>query len=410
MGQLYIGWRVRMTPGHLKSLLRVLVLAWLSAAAACAPARWPDGTPALVYLTWQGDPTTTMSVQWLSADGVTGEGVTFGRTGDARRQAVTAERSPFPHSDRVLHVAELTGLEPGCDYRFRIDGLSGEYGFRTLPDDTTRPVTFIVGGDVHRRRSVDERMFRVAAGRDPLFVVLGGDIAYGNGDPGRVGRWYEFLDVWQRRMVTSDGRLVPLVAAIGNHEVKGQFDRTPDEAPFFYALFPGTAPDGRQVLDCGDALSIILLDSGHTHPVAGEQSAWLADALAARSGVPHLFVVYHAPAYPSVRRFHGGQGPAIRRHWVPLFERYGVDVVYEHHEHAYKRTPLILDGAVSPQGVLYLGDGGWGVPPRGVHRPRNTWYLDRAESINNIIVTTVNGANRSHTALSPDGAVIDFYR
>ncbi|MHC4802839.1 MAG: purple acid phosphatase family protein [Planctomycetota bacterium] len=394
---------------RIRGLLRAFLLVWLLSAAACTRARWPDDTPALVYLTWQGDPTTTMTVQWLAAEGVTGDDVSFGPADGSQRWILTGGHHRFPHSDRVVHVAELTGLEPGRDYRFRIGGLPEEHAFRTMPADASRPVTFIVGGDVHRRGRVDERMYRTAAAQDPMFVVLGGDLAYDNGKPNRAGRWYELLDAWQRCMVTTDGRLIPVVATIGNHEVKGRYDRTPDEAPFFYSLFPGIGQDGRQVLDFGNSMSIVLLDTGHTHSIAGEQTTWLAETLAARADVPHLFVVYHVAAFPSARRFNGGQSPVIREHWVPLFDHYDVDVVFEHHDHAYKRTHLIKGGVVSPQGVLYLGDGAWGARPRRVHRPQKMWYLDRAEPVNHVIVTTVHGPIRRHVALDPDGVVIDGY-
>jgi hypothetical protein len=33
-------------------------------------------------------------------------------------------------------------------------------------------------------------------------------------------------------------RLIPLIAAIGNHEVDGGYQKPRDRAPFFYALFP----------------------------------------------------------------------------------------------------------------------------------------------------------------------------
>jgi hypothetical protein len=387
--------------------LRVTLLAGLLIGAGCASARWPDDTPALVYLTWQDDPTTTMTVQWLSAEGVTGDQLAFGRSGEARRQTVEGRSRWLTDTDRVVHTVELTGLEPGRDYRFRISGLAEEFAFRTMPADADTPVTFVVGGDVHRRSALDDRIFRAAASRDPMFAVLGGDVAYDNGKARRVGRWYELLEVWQRCMVDADGRLVPVVAAIGNHEADGGYGQDPDAAPRFYDLFPGLGREGRQVLDFGDYMSVVLLDSGHTHRIDGEQTAWLAEVLAARSEVPHLFVVYHVPAYPCVRRYSGGRGPLIREQWGPLFDRHGVDVAFEHHDHAYKRTHLIRNGVVDPDGVLYLGGGAWGAPPRRVHRVQDMWYLARAESVNNVIVTTVDGPRRTHVALDPDGSVID---
>jgi hypothetical protein len=113
------------------------------------------------------------------------------------------------------------------------------------------------------------------------------------------------------------------------------------------------------------------------------------------------------PAFPSHRNFRGSESAVIRRHWVPIFERHGLDVAFEHHDHAYKRTHLIRKERVDPGGVLYLGDGAWGVAPRSVHDPARTWYLARAEPVNHFIVTTIRGEERIHLAVDAHGRVFD---
>jgi hypothetical protein len=66
--------------------------------------------------------------------------------------------------------------------------------------------------------------------------------------------------------------------------------------------------------------------------------------------VPHLFPVYHVPGYPSVRAFDGATSAQVREHWAPLFERAGVRVAFENHDHAYKRTHPIRAGAATRPG------------------------------------------------------------
>ena len=156
-------------------------------------------------------------------------------------------------------------------------------------------------------------------------------------------------------------------------------------------------------------MSVIALDSTHTHPVEGTQTQWLQDTLARRVRTPHLIAVYHVPAYPSVRSYDARISALIREHWVPLFEQYGVDIVFENHDHAYKRTPLIRNGTVDPRGVMYLGDGAWGAKVRTVHPPAETWYLDRAESVHHVIVVTIHGQQRRIKAIDESGAVFDSY-
>ena len=77
------------------------------------------------------------------------------------------------------------------------------------------------------------------------------------------------------------------------------------------------------------------------------------------------------PAYPSYRKMEGapaadgkaarlGTGEENRTYWVPLFEKYRVPVVLEHHDHTFKRTKPLIGGLSHANGVLYLGDGSWG--------------------------------------------------
>ena len=113
------------------------------------------------------------------------------------------------------------------------------------------------------------------------------------------------------------------------------------------------------------------MDSGHTHPINGAQTEWLAGVLEARQLVPHKFALYHVPAYPSSRPFNYGISKQIRKNWVPLFDKYKLTAAFENHDHDYKRTHPLLEGKTAPKGVIYLGDGAWGVEtPRKARQVR----------------------------------------
>ena len=363
--------------------------------------------PPAVYLTWQRDPTTAMTIQWHS-QGARDDVVEYQRLDERAWHTVTGSHHPMPYSDRIVHVAELTGLTPGTDYRFRFGGHSAEFRFRSMPGDAREGIRFVVGGDTMDGFDLFDEWYeetlRVVAQQDPMFAVIGGDIAYANGASKEVKRWYRWLSGWKKHMVTSDGRLIPVLATIGNHEVRGQYGQTPEEAPYFYNVFALPGKRSYRVLDFDRYLSLVLLDSGHTQAIDGEQADWLRQTLADRQDVPNLFAVYHVPGYPSVRNFDNDVSATIREHWVPLFERFGVDVAFEHHDHAYKRTHPIRAGKVDPRGVLYLGDGGWGVMPR---RPRDRWYLAKTAAKRHFILVTIDGKTRSFLAIDSTGQVFD---
>ena len=119
-------------------------------------------------------------------------------------------------------------------------------------------------------------------------------------------------------------------------------------------------------LDFGDYLSLIFLDTDHTSPIEGAQTDWLAQDAQRARGVSRrsLPSTTCRPIRRSGRStMHDGEegtGAGNRKHWVPLFERYNVDAVFEHHDHTFKRTHPLLDGRVNENGIVYLGDGSWG--------------------------------------------------
>ena len=135
-----------------------------------APPKTPDDPafqPSTLFLTWQRDPTTTMTVQWVGAAGETSDTkvayapLQADRAADSPGKADNARQAggagcwgiqeaaarPYPQSDLKVFRAELTGLTPGTDYQFRIGKQSPTYRFRTMPAKATDTIHFISGGD-----------------------------------------------------------------------------------------------------------------------------------------------------------------------------------------------------------------------------------------------------------------------
>ena len=79
--------------------------------------------------------------------------------------------------------------------------------------------------------------------------------------------------------------------------MKGGYNgKVPQDAPFYYSLFVTPSKKAHFALDFGDYLSLVMLDTAHTEPIAGAQTEWLDKTLAARKGKQFLFVGYHYPA------------------------------------------------------------------------------------------------------------------
>lgn len=375
-----------------------------------------DATPHGVLLTWQSDPTTTMTIDWIRKETQLDLPAEIQVRAENSEEWTThsARRIDFPHSKLKIDRAEVTGLSPDSLYEFRGGGTGPSYFFRTMPATLEKPLNFVVGGDVYAQARWVEILNRQVAKRDPAFVVWGGDIWYEDALPERASRVEHLSAMISQTLVTEDRRLIPIIAAIGNHEVAGGYhkDRVRSHedrvkiAPYFYALFAFPGDPGYGVLDFGNYLSLVIGDTEHTNPIEGRQTEWMAGVLAERENIPFVIPIYHVPAFPSGREFDNRLSTAVRTHWVPLFEKHNLLAAFEHHDHTWKRTPPIRNGKADPTGVTYFGDGAWGVGTRKVHDPETTWWLDAASSTHHAYEVILHKDRMEVKAFGQDG--VDF--
>nr|NGY95791.1 hypothetical protein [Neochlamydia sp. AcF84] len=375
---------------------------------------WADEEILSIYLTWQHHPQSTMNVCWITPQAQTQDFIEYQREGEEVWHREKSQHRPMPAQlPHLIHRVELVDLMPSTSYHFRLGADKHIYKFRTMPAESNLPIRFVVGGDMYNgSMEMMEKTNRAAAATNPLFVVIGGDIAYSAvGDrsiPENPQKWIDWLRIWKQTMVTSEGYLIPIVPCIGNHEVRGGNGKTPQEAEFFFALFPTLNLKSYKVLDFSSYMSLIILDSGHAYPVRGAQTLWLKQVLRQRRQVPHKFAVYHIPAYPSYRSYYNKTSRAVRRQWVPLFEQYGLHVAFENNDHAYKRTHPICKGRPQKQGVLYIGDGAWSVANiRTPKTPRQAWYIAKSSATQFFILVTIDGSHRRIQAFTPAGMIVD---
>lgn len=365
--------------------------------------------PDTLFLTWQQDPTTTMTIQWVGPETADETTIQYRPIPGELWQAARTATKPFPNTDLKVHRCELTGLAPGSEYNFQIGRSSPLYHFRTMPAKATDTIQWVSGGD----SGIDAHAIGtniLAARQEPYFALIAGDLAYDNGRSPET--FLKFLQNYSRHMIDPKGRLIPLISCLGNHEVNGGYKCKRADSPQYLSVFDGFYRDLTYgVFDIGDYLSLVLLDTGHIAPIPGEQTDWLAATLAARQDRPHLIVANHVPAYPSYRPPEApgeklGTGEENRLHWSPLFEKFNVDVVLEHHDHTFKRTHPLTGGLRNKYGVIYLGDGSWG-KIRAPKQPEDRSYLAKVSEAYHMTVHRLEGEQRFHVALEETGKVAD---
>ena len=299
------------------------------------------------------------------------------------------------HTQYYVH-AKLSHLKPGRTYYYGVGHqgfdpaeahLAGTLGTFTTAPAHKKPFTFTAFGDqgVSYHGLANDSLI---LGQNPAFHLHAGDIAYG--DPAGQGKtsdtgfdsrtWDQFL-----AQTESVAKSVPWMVSFGNHDMEAWYspngyggeearftlpDNGPDKAnlPGVYSFVHGNT--AIVSLDPNDISFEIPANLGIS---GGTQTTWLEAQLKnfrASAGIDFVVVFFHHCAY-CTSTAHASEG-GVRQEWVPLFEKYQVDLVINGHNHQYERTDVIKGGEVArklpiggtaypeTEGVVYVTAGAAG--------------------------------------------------
>src|SRR6266850_5141060 len=258
--------------------------------------------PRHVHLTWQGDTSTSITVNYQTMEAADKSVVYYdtkrreGKISEYRSSASGIRHKIDGLEDgRTIHWVELKALEPGQTYYFVAgdpkSGFTTERKFQTIPDGDQK-LRFVVGGDMGTSPAMPV-LLRQAARQEPDFGVVGGDIAYAGDQLTNYARWDVWLDGWEQQMVSPKGFTIPMVLAIGNHELRKEAQLSGTNSLFYFGYLAQQHDRSYFSRKFGENFVIYLLDSGHLVPHGPEQAAWLDAQLEADRKFPFHFAVYH---------------------------------------------------------------------------------------------------------------------
>ncbi|RLD40223.1 MAG: hypothetical protein DRI89_12455 [Bacteroidetes bacterium] len=145
-----------------------------------------------------------------------------------------------------------------------------------------------------------------------------------------------------------------------------------------------------------------------------EQTAFLEEVLEANQDKTWKFLFFHSPFFTS--EGHAGEMDTLRSTWWKLFDDYGVDIIYNGHEHTYLRTvPINLSisdsagvaeyGSNAGQGRCEIISGCYGAP---LYSPHEGWFVDNSFARLHYTTTEVNGTELTFKAIDAEtGEVFD---
>ena len=327
---------------------------WRQVAVAGAPG------PEQVHLQFGADSARDMVVSWSTPTPVSRPRARLGTAGGGFGREVPAlTRTYSDHAtgrEIYTHHAVLDRLEPARGYRYQVlnDGAAAVSGAFSTGPAGRAPFRFTsfgdqgVAGQSYGSPYSAEVVNYIEALR-PAVHLVNGDLAYADLQQNPGATW----DSWFKQVQPSAASR-PWMAAAGNHENETgngpngyasfltRFS-VPDNglgelAGYFYAFTVGSV---RFVVLQND--DVCYQNAGNFYVrgySGGRQHQWLGATLAAaRSdpGIDWVVVCMHQLAMSSAVAGNGAD-LGIRESFLPLFDRYGVDLVLCGHDHDYERT------------------------------------------------------------------------
>ncbi|MFL5805315.1 MAG: metallophosphoesterase [Roseiflexaceae bacterium] len=334
---------------------------------------------------------TSMVIMWTTAE----DGASQVQYGVGSYSQTVAATSTFfttpasaPYDQYYIHEATLTGLSPDTLYQYKIATNGADLdaaAARTAKAPTAASFRFAVFGDSgdgsQDQKNVATRLMQVGAD----LVVHTGDMVYDQAT-------YKDFETKYFQIYKDLLKTTWLAPTMGNHDVY-KYNGSPSFVNVFNNPPNATSAAERELyysFDYGDAHFVVLNNYYGMTSTSSAQYTWLINDLAA-SNRYWKFVFFHEPAYATDSNQDPHDIAKIVQNLVPLFEQYGVDIVFQGHWHYYERSKPILNGQISTigaGGIVYIVTGGGGAGTFGIGTP--PWNPRTAVKVREFHLTMVD--------------------
>lgn len=262
------------------------------------------------------------------------------------------------------HKILLTSLQPNTKYFYsigdiknRLQGDTGNY-FYTLPvpgDTGTYRIAALgdCGNNSINQRNVRDQLLRYLGNNYLNAWILLGDNTYPDGTDAEFQA--NFFNIYKDNLL----KKYPLFPAPGNHdyhdvEFSASVAQRTHEVPY-YQIFnvpesgeSGGVPSNTTEYYSFDIGNIHFLsldsygkaDNKRLSDTSGPQASWIKKDLEKAAKAEWIIAYWHHPPYTMGSHSSDSEKElaAIRENFIPLLDRYGVDIVLCGHSHDYERS------------------------------------------------------------------------
>ena len=289
------------------------------------------------------------------------------------------------------HEVTLPNLSANTEYFYQVavDGkvVSSNVSFRTAKTSQQQQFSFIAFGDSGQWNPFMLQIASQIQQRPVDLLIHTGDVVYPKGEESKY-------DVHCFSQYKGFLRRSPMFPCIGNHD-----DRTNRAQPYLnnWSLPTNNQQGDERYYSFGwGHVRFISINTQDPFEAGSPQHQFIENELATASAAGFDWVIpyMHKGPYSSSRH---GENDVVKRHLVPLFERYGVKLVFSGHDHDYERTHPI-------NGVTYIVTGGGGQ----LLYPKGTSSFTAVSKFSfHFVKVDVDGNSLTLQAINQNGNVID---
>ncbi len=284
------------------------------------------------------------------------------------------------------HQISLSGLQPDTTYHYRIsygNYSSSDYSFTTA-QGYIHPYDFLVYGDTRTNHTAHQMVVNQAMNYGGDFLMNTGDLVSDGENPADWPPFFEDIQPYAQNH--------SYWPCLGNHE---------NDAALYYQYFSLPGNEKWYSFDYGQTHFIVLDSNNYLNYMQGsEQYNWLkSDLQANQQDWKFIFVMLHHPPYSGSNR---DPNYDVRNTLCPLFEQYGVDVVFNGHDHYYCHSYA--------NGIHYVVSGGGGAPLYDPKENGETEHMVYAEKTYQFVQISVdNGYCTLRAVRAEDGSEMENF-
>jgi hypothetical protein len=313
-------------------------------------------------------------IKWAAPSGAT---VTYGPKGGATMTAMENSTSTNRHE------LKLTGLMASTRYSYTVDRGSGDTasGEFSTAASAGEAFSFIVYGDNRTNDSDHQTVVNAIKKEGVDFLIETGDVT-----EFAIASYYDTYFGIEKDLLAMN----VLFPTLGNHEYSSGTGTTLWKQQFY-------TPDGTYYsFDWGNARFVVMdFNSNST-----QQATWADGVMkdARSKGIEHIFAVMHHSPYDSGNH---GANTTAQTDWVPVFQKYNIDMILAGHDHDYER------GLNSTTNLRYIVTGGGGAPIYTDNSMQS--YQQKFEATLNYVKVSIAGPMVTVAAFHTDGSPLDSF-